>query len=285
MIRVLAMIAVAGFVLSVGALSAAVAIGGPEAIARGGWSIVDRDWDGDWNFGWDGHRSGWRDHVRHHRDHDDEGDSGSRASRTLAWSGGDRLEVGLPADIRYVQAAGEGSVTVSGSENAVNRVVVRDGRIEMDGGWHGWPRKLNIVVHAPAVTRFELSGANTLAIEGYRQDRLHVELSGATEMTASGQADAVDLEISGASHADLGELKVKGAEVEISGAGGATVAPTDWARLKISGMGDIRLLTHPPRLDTDISGAGRVRQAGRENVGPLAPAAPTPPAKAKGDRT
>ena len=44
MIRVLTMIAVAGFVLSLASLSAAVAIGGPDAIARGGWMFADRDW-------------------------------------------------------------------------------------------------------------------------------------------------------------------------------------------------------------------------------------------------
>ena len=37
MIRVLFMIAIAGFVLSVASLSAAVALGGPDFVAKGGW--------------------------------------------------------------------------------------------------------------------------------------------------------------------------------------------------------------------------------------------------------
>ena len=56
MIRVLIMITVAGFVLSVATLSAAVAIGGPEAIARGGWHMAG----GDWNWDWDEHDDGIR---------------------------------------------------------------------------------------------------------------------------------------------------------------------------------------------------------------------------------
>ena len=59
---------------------------------------------------------------------------------------------------------------------------------------------------------------------------------------------------------DLSGLKAREAEVEISGAGKATVAPTDRARLEISGMGEIELLTRPAQLETDISGAGRIRQ-------------------------
>ena len=42
MIRVLVLIAVTGFLVSIVALTAAFALGGPEAIARGAWSIGSR---------------------------------------------------------------------------------------------------------------------------------------------------------------------------------------------------------------------------------------------------
>src|SRR4051812_11731730 len=116
MIRVLVMIAVAGFVLCLGSLAAAVAIGGPDAIARGGWNLAD----GDWNWGWSDH---------HHRgDHDraryaaggwtDSG--GPASSRNLAWSGADQLDLDLAADVRYIQTAGPGpgAVEITGPSRA-----------------------------------------------------------------------------------------------------------------------------------------------------------------------
>ena len=80
MIRALLMIAVAGFVLSVASISAAVAIGGPDFVARSGWNIASNhshwDWDDDDD---DDVRSRW----------------GADTTRTLAWSGEHSLDVEL----------------------------------------------------------------------------------------------------------------------------------------------------------------------------------------------
>ena len=44
----------------------------------------------------------------------------------------------------------------------------------------------------------------------------------------------------------------------ISGAGRASIAPASAADLKISGSGEIDLLSHPAKLTSDVSGAGRI---------------------------
>lgn len=278
MIRTLLMIAGAGFVLAVAALSAAFAIGGPEAVSRGGWNLAANA-DGRWGS----HEFRHRHEGRWAND-----DSGPQGHKTLAWTGTDSLDVDLPADIRFIQTPGPGSIEITGAASAVERVVLRGDSLRFDsaGPRRWWRHKLNVVVRAPNVSHFDLSGASTLKIEDYKQPKLSLDVSGAAEVTAVGQVDSVDLQISGTGDVDLGELKTKGADVEISGAGGAILAPTDWARLQISGMGDIRLLTQPPKLETDISGAGRIRELGPK-AGPDAPAPPEPPKppKAKGIST
>lgn len=269
MIRTLLMIAAAGFVLAVAALSAAVAIGGPEAVTRGGWNLFANA-DGP---NAEGH---WGSHAfRHgHEGRWAKDDSGPQGHKTLAWSGADSLDVDLPADIRFIQAPGPGSVEITGAAAVVDRVILKGDSLRFDsqGPRHWWRHKLQIVVRAPNVSRFDLSGASTLKIENYQQEKLTLNVSGAAEVTAIGQAESVALDISGTGDVDLGGLKTRGADVEISGAGGAILAPTEWAKLQISGMGDIRLLTRPAKLETDISGAGRIRQ-----LGPDAPSAPEPP--------
>jgi len=258
MIRVLFMIAIAGFVLSVGTLAAAVAIGGPETIARGGWIVAGNKWANDWDVDWD-----WDNHSEVRRGHDDwRANAGPQVTRTLEWSGAKRLDVDLAADVRYIQQAGPASLTVSGPDAAVQRVIVRGDSIRYRSGRHrGYPR-LTIVLRAPDVSGFNISGHNSLAIENYRQPRIGIDVSGDADVTATGEADEVNLDISGDAKVDVGALKSKGASVDISGSGDATIAPTEWANLDISGAGDVRLLTRPARLETDISGAGKVHQGG-----------------------
>ena len=88
MIRVLVMIAVAGFLVSVVTLSTAVAIGGPELITDGVWNR----WA---DFGWNWDDADWSDHGRHRRPRR----RGPQTTRDLAWTGGDTLDVDVPADV------------------------------------------------------------------------------------------------------------------------------------------------------------------------------------------
>jgi hypothetical protein len=261
MIRVLLMIAVAGFVLSVASIAAAVAMGGPDFVARGGWMIAGHDhWD-------------WDD--------DDKYDRGSRrwgeeTTRTLAWSGSDRLDLDLSADVRYVQADGPATVTVTGPARLVDHVIVVGDTIKYEDRGHRTHRqRLQIVVRAPNVSTFDISGSNDLAIEGYRQPKLSLNISGSADITGVGETDELVLELSGSGDVDLGRLKAKGAEVDISGSADATIAPTEWADLDISGRGDVRLLTRPAKLETDVSGSGRIRQ-GEDGPSPSPSPSPTP---------
>jgi hypothetical protein len=268
MIRVLLMIAVAGFILSVGAIAAAVAIGGPDIMSRGGWTVA-RHWDGDWD---------WHEDSRH------SGEMGAETTRTLEWSGADSLDIDLPADVRYVQADGPATVVVTGPERLVSDVVVRGDSIRYERRRHSHHGKVSIVIRAPSVQSFDLSGRSTLAIEDYRQERLALDASGMAEVTARGEVGEIDLDISGRSDVDLAELKTRGARVDISGDGEVTIAPTDWAKMEVSGMGEIRLTTRPKSLETDISGAGKVRELGpndARDTPPSPPGLPTPPKSSK----
>jgi len=294
MIRVLVMIAAAGFVLCVGSLSAAVAIGGPDALARGSWGLAD---DGHWNWWRDSGHDGrqWsRQDGRDRWDQYDGGD-GNTGSRTVAWTGAQRLDIDLIADVRYIQdAASPGTVEISGPQHVIDDVEVGGDTISFRRGFHRHGRKINIVVRAPNVRAFDLSGVSSLKIEGYKQPNLSLDVSGNAEVIVIGETDEVSLDVSGSGDANLSELKTKGARVDISGAADATIAPTDWAKLDVTGMGDIRLLTSPPRLESDISGAGKIRQGDtsydRASPSPSPSASPTPsptpsPPATKGSKT
>lgn len=243
MIRLLAVIAGVGFLMSVICIVGAVAIGGPDALAHGAWS-----W-GPWSWSESDHEGSWNGHWTHMH--------GPQQTRDFAWSGASELIVDAPAEIQYVQAAGPPKLTISAPSAVLDEVRVNGGEITLEDTRPHFGR-LHITLSAPTVDRFELRGAGELNIRDYKQEKLNIEVDGHGDVHAQGETRAVSLDISGAGDADLAQLHTAGAEISISGAGHATARPTDWAKLQIAGVGEINLLTRPPHLESHIAGAGQV---------------------------
>jgi hypothetical protein len=272
MIRVLVMIAVTGFLVSVVTLSSAVAIGGPDLItdaARNGWG--DR-WSGNNHWGWNG-----GDFSESHGPN-----RSPQGTREVAWTGGDTLDIDVPATITYTQAPGPGKLIITGPQRALDNLEIEDGRISVRHGRRN--AELTIVMTAPAVSRFNLSGSGSLAIEGYKQDRLSIDVSGDTVVRVTGEAKGLSLSISGSGETDLSGLKLADADVDIDGSGEATLAPTGAANVNISGSGDVTLLTHPSKLESNVSGSGSIHQKDGTAATTTPPTPPEAP-KAKRGRT
>lgn len=259
MIRTLLIIAGAALVLCVATLSGAAAIGGND-LARHGWAWTFRDNDGE-------------DHTIDFR----QGEEGPAATRDLAWTGGERLEIDLPGEVTYVQGA-EAGVRVTGPKTMVDRVRLVGDRLSMDGDsrmvrfdvssrrWDGngnpigRDSTLRITVTAPSINAFELNDSADLEIRDYDQPTLTLAVSGFGGVEATGRTDSVKLDISGSGEADLDSLTTKDAAVDISGFGDARVAPTGKAEINVSGSGDVTLTQRPAELTQRISGFGEVRQ-------------------------
>lgn len=248
MIRLLAMIAAAGLLLAVAAISTAVTIAGPEAAKRG-WSSEFSEWGNRW---WRGSPGVWRG-VQGSADD-------SPTTRTLAWSGADRLAVDLDADVRYIQASGPASVTISGPARIANGLMIRGDTLRLPGGQSAAGSRLTILVRAPNIRSFDVAGRTVLTIASFNEKRLALDVQDSAAINASGDVDEIDLDLSSTRDADLSRLRARRAFVDVDGAGTAIIAPTARADLDISGAGDIRLLTRPARLVTRVSGAGRILQ-------------------------
>jgi hypothetical protein len=239
MIRTLSIVTVAAFFLSVVCLSVAISMAGPDLIAEGFWSP------------WDRHGVTWSHTVDYH---------GLSSTRTLAWDGGERLEVDIPADVRFSQAEGAPSVTVSGPREVIDHVVLKDGRLHWEGRSYESGHGVEVQLTAPKVTRFELNGGGDLDIHSYRQDQLSIRNNGSGDVRASGTAKTVDLDLAGSGEADLADLATDGAHVSLKGSGDATVAPKSWAKLEVLGSGDVTLTTRPKQLQSEVTGSGHVEQ-------------------------
>lgn len=258
MIRTLFIIALAGLVLATAAIGGAFALGGRD-LARHGWAWTFQDGDGDT--------------VSFERE---DGTQAAEVTRTLAWSGGQTLNVDLSADVDYVQGDTAG-VTITGPAHLVEKVGlvgnrltwVRDGdgpdheRIIFGGRDGGWgisvqSEAVRIVVTAPNINRFDLESSADLTLTNYDQDTLAVDISGSGDVRAGGRTRALELDISGSGDADLSDLVTTDANVAIAGSGDARVAPTGRADITISGSGDVDVTTRPTTVNQNVSGSGDV---------------------------
>src|SRR5581483_8133815 len=129
---------------------------------------------------------------------------------------------------------------------------------------------------APAVRHFAINGSGALAINGYDQDELDLDVSGSGDVTAHGKARALKLDISGSGDVDAAQLAADSADADISGSGKASIAPASAADLRISGDGEIDLMSHPAKRTSDVSGSAPIVEGGQAPAPPHPPAPPPP---------
>jgi hypothetical protein len=235
---------------------------------------------GPWGPVWQGRWADWRGPGR---------DPGPEVTRNLAYSGSERLEIALPAEITVTQGA-EPRFTISGPQNVVDNLQINDGVLESKYGpdyRHGWPRRyrgrLRIDVVTPNTREFHLAGAQKLSIRNFDQDSLILHVAGAAEVDAQGRARRLEAHIAGAGHLDMQSLPVQDAEVEIAGAGDAQLDARNSSDVSISGAGHVQLRCRPANTQAHTTGFGGVGYG--ENCADLpppasssAPASPAPPA-------
>jgi Putative auto-transporter adhesin, head GIN domain len=183
-----------------------------------------------------------------------------QSERHLPWEGGDTVEVAVPGSVRY--RGGDGSdVVVRGSPDVIAHVEVRHGRITLDCHRWGGFRDVEITLPGRAFRRIDLSGSSKLTMENVNQPDLTFKISGSGTVRAQGTVDHATVNVAGSGDARLADLAMKELTAKISGSGKIEAAPKDAADIRISGSGDVRLLSRPARLSSHVAGSGRITQA------------------------
>lgn len=185
--------------------------------------------------------------------------SGAQTSRSFYWTGGDTLRVSVPSEVAFTQSQTV-ALSISGPSDALDHVVVERGEIRYDR-WISNAGRLRIVLSAPDVTAFQVTGTADMTIADYHQDRLKIRIAGKGAVKASGVARAVNVGIAGKGDVDLGAVAGESVKVEIAGSGTAVIAPAEIAEVGIAGSGLVTLLTNPPVVRTRIAGSGRIVHA------------------------
>lgn len=251
MIRNLLIISGVGLILAVVGIGGAAALGSRD-LARHDWTWTVTDND----FG-DGHGESFK--MRR-------GPAEPDVTRTLAWEGGDRLQLEVPGEVVYVQGA-EASVVVSGPKALADRVRVVGDRLTIDDeedrhverGYIRWSQN-GIHVWSDD-DQLKITVTSKLVIRDYDQPRLNLSISGSGDVTARGEARTVQVDVSGSGDIDLAALATVDADVRVSGSGDVRVGPTGRADIDVSGSGDVDLTRRADTIRRNVSGSGDIDES------------------------
>ncbi len=105
----------------------------------------------------------------------------------------------------------------------------------------------------------EVSGASRLRGDITAGDT-RIEISGASTVEIAGSATDLDVEASGASSAKLGEFESGETRTEVSGASHVTVRPSGRLTGAASGASSVTYLGNPESVQVNTSGASSVRR-------------------------
>jgi len=177
--------------------------------------------------------------------------------RRIQWDGSDNVIIAVSANVTY--RAGDGAdVVIKGDPETIARVRLREGKLE----WCGRGRRGDIEIALPGreFRNLTLAGSGDVSMTNMAQSDINFTIAGSGTIRATGNIDRISVTIAGSGDALLGGVDAKRLDVKIAGSGNTEAAPQDDADVTIMGSGNVKLLTKPAHLTTNIMGSGRVTQ-------------------------
>lgn len=156
------------------------------------------------------------------------------------------------------------SVEVSGNEKTVARteVNVSGSTLHIKNKARDWSigqnSRLRVQITVPKLQSLEVEGGNDVSVAGLHGGDTAIKAAGATNITADGQLDELNVRLSGAGHADLSKLAVANAKVTVDGVGSVIVNPHESLDATMNGVGAIFYTGSPRQVNTRMNGLGTI---------------------------
>ncbi|HVE56850.1 MAG TPA: head GIN domain-containing protein [Pyrinomonadaceae bacterium] len=120
--------------------------------------------------------------------------------------------------------------------------------------------KIKIKISLPELTDLDVSGASTANISGVKTDSLKLNASGASRIKVDGEVKSLEAVASGASGIDAENLKTENAKADSSGASHVTVSPTGDLDAEASGASSVTYTVEPKSIKQNASGASTIKK-------------------------
>ena len=154
------------------------------------------------------------------------------------------------------------SLSLSGDADLLRHITttVEDGelRIGTEKGFNWSGDKLAVHIALPRLTGLNSAGSAKATITGFNGGDTALRISGSGDITATGQIDKLDVQLSGSGKAHLDKLSAQAATVAVSGSGDIVVQPKRTLVSSISGSGEVRYIGSP-QVTSHVSGSGTIR--------------------------
>jgi hypothetical protein len=155
----------------------------------------------------------------------------------------------------------ERSLSLEGDDNILPLVSteVKGGTLYIDSQKSYSSKKPVVVrISVPDITGLTSSGAGEFTIANIKNEVLHIDISGAATVKATGETKNLTIKMSGAGSIQTSDLKATDVEVTMSGAGNADVYASNKLNADISGAGSVTYAGDPPTVNKNISGIGSI---------------------------
>ncbi len=119
--------------------------------------------------------------------------------------------------------------------------------------------KITVRISMPEISELEVSGASNTTLASVKNEKLVVEVSGASKIKLEGETQNLDLDVSGASKIDAESLKSENASVNASGACKIDIFVTNELKADASGASKISYAGEPKNIIKDTSGASSIK--------------------------
>jgi hypothetical protein len=121
-----------------------------------------------------------------------------------------------------------------------------------------WHSKVRVRISVQDLNALNISGASKATAGDLKSDNFKLDVSGASKIKLSGEADHLDIEASGASRVEADDFKAGVVSAEASGASKILVFATDSVTANASGASNITYSGNPKNVKKNSSGASSV---------------------------
>jgi len=164
------------------------------------------------------------------------------------------------ANVRWSPGT-KASLTIEGPQDAVKNTETK-----VENGWLVISQKpmtringtITATISAPSLDEVDLLGAGNIDAAGIQGKSFKAKMSGAGNVTVAGDVDAVELTLSGAGNLNAEGLKAKDVKVSVAGTGSADVFASGKLYAQVSGVGNVTYSGKPGKVDSNVSGVGRI---------------------------
>ena len=158
-------------------------------------------------------------------------------------------------------------VVVTGYHNLVPvyRTRVQEGKLVLefeDSYWNVRNNNIKVDVYAKELTDVRMNGSGDIYVDAdVNGEDMDAEINGSGNITiAANDYHDMNLKVNGSGDINARSARAERAEAEISGSGNIKLTVHQYLNARISGSGTIDYWGNPERVDTEVSGSGKIRK-------------------------